>query len=102
MCENMCVHAYVCRGWVGGVWGYVCVCMQAFVCMPALAHGMTVSQGYWGTGKRGKRELKNEEMAKKEMRRNKNKLKNTPSQSGQLHKGESERKRDLKQKTNDW
>ena len=25
-----------------------------------------------------------------------------PNQSGRLHQGESERKRDLKQKTNDW
>ena len=73
---RICAYMHMCvgGGW-GGVWGYVCVCMQAFVCMPALAHGMTVSQGYWGTGKRGKRELKNEEMAKKKMRRNKNKLK---------------------------
>ena len=67
-CMHMCVCVGEYRGYVcvcGEYWGYVCVCMQAFVCMPALAHGMAVSQGYWGTGKRGKRELKNEEMVKK-------------------------------------
>lgn len=53
---RICAYMHMCvgGGW-GGVWGYVCVCMQAFVCMPALAHDMTFSGilGYWEKRKKG-------------------------------------------------
>lgn len=104
MCENMCVHTYmcVCVG-EGGSMG-VCVCVHASVCVHACTctwHGC-VSQGYWGSGKRGKRELTNEMVKQKREEIICVFFLRPVNRDDYIRVKVRGRERDLTQKTNDW